>query len=87
MKHSIFSNDKTTCKDEIILTVITLIVFVVGLLLIIFRESFGSLNSILATAGAMMIIFVIMMSSIIGYRFATNYKSTDKIDESNNTED
>lgn len=74
----LFSNDKTTCKDEIILTIITSIVFIVGILAIILRDMLGKFSSIVCTSGVVMLVFVMMMSIIIGYRFATNYKDNKK---------
>lgn len=74
----LFSNDKTTCKDEIILTIITSIVFIVGILAIILRDMFGKFSSIVCTSGVVMLVFVMMMSIVIGYRFATNYKDNKK---------
>lgn len=74
----LFSNDKTTCKDEIILTIITSIVFIVGILAIILRDVFGKFSSIVCTSGVVMLVFVVMMSVVIGYRFATNYTDNKK---------
>lgn len=78
MKVSIFSNDKTTCKDEIVLSVITAIAAVLGVFLIVKRSLFGALSVIAGTAGAVIIVFVVMMTVIIIYRFATNYKDNKK---------
>lgn len=74
----LFSNDKTTCKDEIILTIITSIVFILGILAIILRDMFGTFSTIVCTSGVVMLVFVMMMSVVIGYRFATNYTDNKK---------
>lgn len=74
----LFSNDKTTCKDEIILTIITSIAFIVGILAIILRDMFGKFSSIVCTSGVVMLVFVMMMSIVIGYRFATNYRDNKR---------
>lgn len=74
VKLSIFSNDKTTCKDEIILSVITALAAVLGVFLIVKRSLFGAFSGIAGTAGVVILVFVVMMSVIIAYRFATNYK-------------
>lgn len=73
MKISLFSNDKTTCKDEIVLTVITAIVFVISMFLIVKREIFGAFADIVCVTGVVMLVFVVMMAVVIAYRFATNY--------------
>ena len=77
----LFSNDKTTCKDEIILTIITGIIFIIAILAIVLRDVFGSFSTIVCTSGVVMLVFVIMMSVIIGYRFATNYTNHKKDDK------
>ena len=74
----LFSNDKTTCKDEIILTIITSIIFILGILAIILRDMFGTFSTIVCTSGVVMLVFVMMMSVVIGYRFATNYTNNEK---------
>ena len=74
----LFSNDKTTCKDEIILTIITSIIFILGILAIILRDMFGTFSTIVCTSGVVMLVFVMMMSVVIGYRFATNYTDSKK---------
>ena len=74
----LFSNDKTTCKDEIILTIITSIILILGILAIILRDMFGTFSTIVCTSGVVMLVFVMMMSVVIGYRFATNYTDNKK---------
>ena len=78
MKFSIFSNDKTTCKDEVILSIITVSAAVIGVLLILKREQFRLFSRIVGTAGVMIMLFVVMMAVVIIYRFATNYKDNHK---------
>ena len=78
MKLSIFSNDKTTCKDEIVLSVITAFIAVLGVLLIVKRTLFGRFSGIAGTAGAVILCFVAMMAVVIIYRFSTNYKDHQK---------
>lgn len=78
MKLSIFSNDKTTCKDEIVLTVITVIAAVIGMFLILKRDLFRAFSGMAGTAGVLIMLFVVMMTVVIIYRFATNYKDNQE---------
>lgn len=77
MKISIFSNDKTTMKDEIIILTIILISLIAGVLLIVFRPSVWivSSNDSIVFGVMLVMFFVIMLPSIL-YRFATNNKTT-----------
>lgn len=73
MKVSLFSNDKSTAKDELILTIILVVTAIVGILLTVFKPHIGIINSNLSTiVGAMMIIIVVILSPIIIYRLMEN---------------
>lgn len=76
MKISIFSNDKTTMKDEIILSIVILTSFILGVLLIVFRPSIWIIRSNDSVVfGALLVMFFVIMLPIIMYRFATNNKT------------
>ena len=66
MKVSIFSNDKSTMKDELILCAFTLVCLVIGILLMTLT------NDSLVVLGVMFIAIVVMFVPCIIYRFMTN---------------
>lgn len=79
MKHSIFSNDKTTAKDEIIITIFAIICLIIGVMLCITKPSFWIFSSSITTvSGVMLLVIAIMFIPIIIYRLSENYKNTDK---------
>lgn len=73
MKLNIFSNDKTTMKDEIILSVFTLICAIVGILLIILKPSFWIISqSIAVNFGVLMLAMGVIFTPCIIWRFLHN---------------
>lgn len=73
MKLNIFSNDKTTMKDEMILSAFTIICAVIGILLVILKPSFWVISqSITVSFGILMIATVIMFIPCIIWRFMHN---------------
>lgn len=79
MKHNIFSNDKTTAKDEVIITIFSGICFIIGIILCITKPSFWIFSSSITTvSGVMLLVIGIIFIPIIIYRLSENYKSTDK---------
>lgn len=71
----LFRNDKTTCKDENILTIINLVVFILGILAIILRDVFSQFSSIMCISGIAMLVYVRIMSVVVEHRYAANYTS------------
>lgn len=79
MKLSIFSNDKTTAKDEIILTLFVLVAVAIGILLVVFRPSFWIIDSNeFVVTGVMLIMIGVILSPSIAYRFMTNTEINKK---------
>ena len=79
MKLSPFKNDKTTMWDEIIFTVIILIVGAIGLALIIKKPSFWFITGASsASFGVLMVLLTVMFIPGLIYRFATNDKKEKK---------
>lgn len=73
MKIHLFSNDKSTAKDELVLTLVLIITAIIGVLLIVFRPHISIIKSeTSAMIGAMMVIVVIVLSPIIIYRLMEN---------------
>lgn len=75
MKFSIFKNDKSTVKDEIILLLIVLAFMAIGIIFIITTPSFWLIdkNDTLVFGVLMLITGVMFIPSLI-YRFTTNDK-------------
>lgn len=70
MKLSLFRDDKSTHKDELILSVVLLVCLAAGILLVVFKPSFWIVSGITtAEVGVMMILFAVMFIPIIIYRF------------------
>lgn len=79
MKLSIFSNDKTTAKDEIILTLFVLAVVVIGVLLVVFKPTFWIIGSTeFVVTGVLLIMIGVILSPSIAYRFMTNTEMNKK---------
>ncbi len=75
----LFSNDKTTAKDEIVLCIITAFVMAGAAALLIFRDLFPVwLYSKAVTLAAVLILFSVMMIIIIVYRLSQNFKDNKK---------
>lgn len=75
MKLSLFTNDKSTMMDEIIFSLITALILAGGILLFIYRPSFGIIEeSMTMCFGLIMILLAIMYIPCIIYRFVTNDK-------------
>ena len=76
MKFSIFKNDKTTIKDEVALTLITLISAFIGIVLVINRPTIWIFNSTMCTTtGVLFLLLAVMYIPCIIYRFFTNDKN------------
>ena len=80
MKFSFIKNDESTYWDEVILIIITLIVLAGGILLIVFKPSFGFVDeSISLCLGLLLTISAVMYFPGIIYRlFHNKIKSDDK---------
>lgn len=79
MKVSIFSNDKSTAMDEIILTICVLVAIMIGVLLVVFKPSLwiiSSNNSVVF--GVLCIVAGVIFIPSILYRFATNSEMKKK---------
>lgn len=75
MKISIFSNDKTTMKDEIILSIIVILALILGLLFIYLKPNVWIIqSSSFVVLGVMLLLFSVMMVPSIVVRFITNNK-------------
>ena len=73
MKLNIFSNDKATMKDEIFISVFTLICTIVGIILVVIKPSFMFINqSITVGFGILMLAIAIMFIPCIIWRFMHN---------------
>lgn len=73
MKYDLIKNDKSTAKDEVFFSVITLIVLGAGLLLFIIRPALWIIDSsVTMSFGLILIILAIMYIPCIIYRFMTN---------------
>ena len=79
MKLSLFTNDKSTMKDEIILSIITLIFIGIGVALIITRPSFWVIKqNHSVVCGVLFAVTGIMYIPGLIYRFLTNDKKGKK---------
>lgn len=79
MKLSIFSNDKTIAKDEVVLALIALISLLFGVLLLVFKPSLWLIESNdFIILGVILIMIATMFAPCIIYRFATNNKLNNK---------
>lgn len=75
MKFSLFSNDKSTILDEIIIGILSVLCLVAGTLLIIFRPEWGIIEpSMSVVAGFMMDLFGGTLIPCMIYRLFTNDK-------------
>ena len=71
----LFKNDKSTCKDEIILCIFTAIIAIVATLIFIFKNSIpAGIQSMAITFAALLVVTVIMMLVMLIYRFMDNDK-------------
>jgi len=72
MKLSLFKDDKTTHKDEIVISVITVVCLVAGILLLIYKPAFWIISgSLTAGFGVAVILFAVMLIPCIIYRFVS----------------
>lgn len=75
MKVSVFENDKSTAKDEIILGIITVLILIAGIVLVVVRPTFGLPDSVLSISfGVIMILLAVMFIPCLIYRLFTNDK-------------
>lgn len=73
MKLSPFENDKTTYVDEIIFSIITLIILAAGIALVALKPSVWVFEeSFFVGIGVILILLTIIYIPCIVYRFATN---------------
>lgn len=72
VKLSIFSNDKTIAKDDVVLALIALISLLFGVLLVIFTPSLWLITSNdFIVLGVILIMLAIMFAPCIIYKFTT----------------
>lgn len=70
---SIFSNDKSTKKDELVIAIFTLLMGVAGVLLVVFKPEFWIIDAASSVIfGVLSIITSVMLVPSIIYRLATN---------------
>lgn len=73
MKISFFKNDKKTFWDEVVLGFIVAVCLIVGILLIVYKPSYGFINSNTSTIAGLIIAFIgIMYTPCLIYRLFTN---------------
>lgn len=76
MKVSVVKNDKSTALDEIILSIITAVILVAGIMLVVYRPTLNIDDGTLTTCfGIIMILLSVMYIPCIIYRFFTNDKN------------
>lgn len=76
MKFSFIKNDKTTVWDEVILSIIIIVLFTVGITLCVLRPTFWIVEeSTIVVLGVLMITMGIMYIPGLIYRLMTNEKS------------
>lgn len=82
MKISIFSNDKSTAMDEIIIAMFTVVSLMVGVLLIVYKPEFWIISASNSTVfGALCVVIAVIFTPIIAYRLATNTEMNKKATE------
>ena len=75
MKVSLFHNDKSTNKDEIVLGIITLIAMIAGIILVVLKPSIGFISTeVFVGFGIAMLFLSIMYLPYLIYRFFHNDK-------------
>lgn len=75
MKLSLFTNDRTTVKDEIILSIMVLILLAIGITLIVTRPSFWIIEQHHTIVfGVLLTLVGVMYIPGLIYRFMTNDK-------------
>ena len=78
MKVSLFKDDKTTHKDEVVLSVITVICMAAGILLVIYKPAFWIISGTLTAGfGVAAILFAVMLIPCIIYRFVSGRQKTE----------
>lgn len=77
---SILSNDKTTAKDEIIITVFITIALIIGVTLIILGKKSIIPTTFITFGVLMVLVFIILLPCVI-YRFTENYKDDKHSDK------
>lgn len=79
MKVSLFKNDKTTYKDEVIISIIVALSVLAGLALVLIKPSIGFLTERYTVVfGALLLLFAVMLVPCIFYRLSTNDKKDTK---------
>lgn len=69
MKVSLFENDKSTIKDELILGLITLLSAALGIFLLVVKPSIGPISGeFMAKLGIPLVVLAIMYASCLLYR-------------------
>lgn len=75
MKLSPFENDKSTYVDEIIFSIITLVLLAIGIALVVLKPSIWIFEeSLFVGFGIILILLTVIYIPCIIYRFATNDK-------------
>ena len=70
MKLSLFKDDKSTHKDEIILSIISILCLTIGILLVIFKPAFWIISGGLSAGfGIAAIMLAVMYIPCVIYRF------------------
>ena len=87
MKNIFTHNDKTTYKDELCLSLITVVALVIGVLLIIFKPSFWIISeSTSMCTGVMFLLIAVMYIPCIIYRLTENRINKKTAHDKNSTE-
>ena len=77
MKLSLFRDDKSTHKDEIVLSVILIACLAAGILLMVFKPSFWIVSGVTtAEVGVVLILFAVMFIPSVIYRFLPDKQKT-----------
>lgn len=74
MKLSVFKNDKSTLSDELILTLIVIVLVIAGLFLYLYSSFFGVVSAYVKNFSLVLIILAIMYIPCIIYRLFSNEK-------------
>lgn len=71
----LFSNDKSTCKDEIILTIFVVLMTTSAILLIVFQPEIWFITRAMSLlAGVLLLLINLVYIPALIYRYITNYK-------------
>lgn len=75
MKFSLIKNDKSTYKDEVVLTLLILVWLILGVVLLKYRPEFWFVDSSMtATLGVLLILLSVMFIPGLIYRLFHNEK-------------